>query len=88
MKLKTRFKVSNYFAILFFIFWQAETWFFIIRDGWHWRAVTTEEKICDNIAGWILAIAFMFIFSVLYDIARMFANANITSITINKEKEN
>ena len=85
MKLKTRFKLSNYFAILFFIFWQAETWFFIIRDGWHWHAVTAEEKICDNIAVWILTIAFMFIFSVLYDIARMFAN--MTSITISKEKE-
>ena len=87
MKNKTKFKLANYFAVLFIIFWQVETWFFIIRDGWHLHAVTEAEKICDNISGWLLTIAVFFIFSILYDVAKMFAYANITSITINKEKE-
>ena len=88
MKNKIKFKLSNYFAVLFLVFWQAETWFFIIKDGWHWHAITEAEKICDNVSLWLLTISGMFIFSILYDVAKMFAYANITSITINKEKEN
>ena len=82
MKLKRKFKISQIFAISFFIFWQSETWYFIICDGWHWKAITEAENTCDGIASMLLTISFIFFFSILYDIVKLFAYANISSISI------
>lgn len=82
MTKKTNFRISQIFGIAFLIFWQVETWYFIIRDGWHWKAITEAEKTCDGIASMLLTISFIFFFSILYDIVKMFAHANITSVSI------
>ena len=54
MKAKTRLILSKITFVLFIIFWQVETWFFIIRDGWHWKAISESEKTCDGIASFLL----------------------------------
>jgi hypothetical protein len=76
MRIKTKFRISRIFGIAFFIFWQVETWYFIICDGWHWKAITEAEKTCDNIASILLIVSFIFFFSILYDIVKLFINAN------------
>ena len=82
MKRITKFKISKFFAILFLVSWQLETWFFIFRDGWHWKAISEAEKTCDGIVSVFLIISFGFFFSILFDLVKFFAYANITSITI------
>ncbi|MCK9281346.1 MAG: hypothetical protein M0P71_12045 [Melioribacteraceae bacterium] len=82
MTKKTKFKISKIFGIIFLIFWQVETWYFIIRDGWHLKAITEAEKTCDGIASMFLIISCIFFFSILYDIVKLFARCNITSINV------
>ena len=82
MTKKTKFIISQIFGIAFLVFWQVETWYFIIRDGWHWEAVTEAEKTCDGIASMLLTVSFVFFFSILYDIVKLFAYANISSVSI------
>ena len=82
MTKKTKFRISQIFGISFLIFWQIETWYFIIRDGWHWKAITEAEKTCDSIASILLTVSFIFFFSILYDIVKLFVYANINSISI------
>lgn len=40
------------------VFWFSYTTFFIIRDGWHWRAVDPVEKVLDQITYWGWSIGF------------------------------
>ena len=82
MTKKTKFRISQIFGISFLLFWQFTTWYFIIRDGWHLKAITEAEKTCDNIAFMLLAISVIFFFSILYDIVKLFVYANIISISI------
>ena len=84
MKLKTKLKISQIFAVIFFVFWQIETWYFIGKDGWHWKAVSEAEKTCDGIVSLLITVSFVFFFSILYDIVKMFADANISSVSITK----
>lgn len=72
MTSKTKLKISQYSAIIFIIFWQCESWFFIIKNGWHLRAITQAEKICDNIASGILTISFIFFISLIYEIVEIY----------------
>lgn len=78
MKIKTRFRISQIFGIAFIVFWQAETYYFIIRDGWHWKAITEAEKICDGIVSNLFTISFVFFFSILYDIVKLFSTEDDT----------
>ena len=41
-----------------FLFWLAETAFFIISYGWHLRAANQIEHLCDQVAWWAIAIGF------------------------------
>ena len=34
--------------------WAAETAYFLIKYGWHLRAINEAEKICDNIASMMM----------------------------------
>jgi hypothetical protein len=79
MKTKTKLQISNIFIVLFFVFWQAESWYFIIRDGWHWEAETQLEKNCDYIALALFWIAFAFYISCLNDVIK--AHIYLTDLT-------
>lgn len=46
------------------IFWILETLFFIIKDGFHLRAETKAEMICDNIVTlgfWLYGILYVLV---------------------------
>ncbi len=49
--LRTRkvWKDSKIILNLTLLFWLLETLFFIIKDGFHWKAETKAEMICDSI---------------------------------------
>lgn len=83
---KTRFAISRFLGILAVIFCVAETSFFLIKDGYHVAANSKAEHICDTITNWLITISFIFFISVLYDIAKLFSNADITEINIQEKK--
>lgn len=47
---KKLWKYSKVYFNLGFLFWIAETIYFLIKHGWHWKAINEQEQICDNIA--------------------------------------
>lgn len=49
-------------------FWALETIFFLFKYGWHWKAFTEDEKICDKIVGGGWSIALIIFGLVLIDI--------------------
>lgn len=83
---KKKFKISNSFAAASISFWMLETIFFIIRDGWHLKTETIEEKICDNICGYLIIISIIFFLSILYDMVKIFSGLNIENTSLIEEK--
>jgi hypothetical protein len=77
MKTKTKFKLSKVFFWSFLLFWQIETWFFIVRDGWHTESIINAEKTCDKIAGFLFGLSVYFFFSIVYDIVYALVNAPV-----------
>lgn len=55
---KKYFDIANVINFLAVNFWILETIFFLIRDGWHWKAISPEEKLVDKIVGFFFVIAF------------------------------
>ena len=74
MKAKTRLILSKITFVLFIIFWQVETWFFIIRDGWHWKAISESEKTCDGIASFLLTVSITLLFSIVYEVVDLYVH--------------
>lgn len=79
MKSKTKFKISKIFGMSFLVFWQLETWFFIIRDGWHLKAMSREEIACDAISTILLQLSVIFFVWLLFDLIQ---------VHLNEEKKN
>lgn len=48
------------------VIWIAETAYFLIRDGWHWKAACAEEKALDNLVSTLLAVAVFLYLRALY----------------------
>jgi hypothetical protein len=44
-------KLKNRLAFLgyAFLYQVVQTVFFLVRDGWHWKAASTEEAVCDGL---------------------------------------
>ena len=74
MKAKTRLILSKITFVLFILFWQVETWFFIIRDGWHWKAISESEKTCDGIASFLLTVSIALLFSIVYEVVDLYVH--------------
>ena len=74
MKANTRLILSKITFVLFIIFWQVETWFFIIRDGWHWKAISESEKTCDGIASFLLTVSITLLFSIVYEVVDLYVH--------------
>lgn len=62
-------------------FWFIETLFFLIRDGWHWKAITRDEQACDDLVGLGLSVTLWLFFWITFDIIQMFSTANVTNVT-------
>jgi hypothetical protein len=86
-KNKTRFKLFQVLSLVGLLLWISESLYFCIRYGWHLHAANSTEKLCDNIVGCIFLAAFFFFTGILYDVAKIFANANITEVNIINDKE-
>lgn len=56
MKIKHIWKVANYTLITGWMFWAAETIYFLITYGWHLRAINEAEKTCDGVASLMIII--------------------------------
>lgn len=48
------------------IFWLAETTFFLVKYGWHYKASMPNEILCDKIVGYILGVAYVIFFVVAF----------------------
>lgn len=61
----------NWCKISFFVglsFWLIETIIFLFIYGWHWKAVTEDEKICDTIASSFWSVTLVLFGLVLIEI--------------------
>ena len=59
--MKTTYKISLILAYLGMAFWLLETIFFLFVEGWHWKATSQAELICDKIVGYIMLLAYIFL---------------------------
>jgi len=84
---KTKFKAFTILSNVFLAFWLSETVFFLIRDGWHLKAASEEEAICDFISTGIAFSALGFLFSILIDVARSFSNARTYYVNVEGKVE-
>lgn len=72
---------------IFVIFWVSETIFFLLRDGSHYKAISYQEKICDNITMILMYIVIFYFVFILYKIIEIFAKADYW-IEIEKNNKN
>lgn len=61
-------KITKAIFLITTIFWALETIYFLIKYGWHFRAINESEKFCDSLCNIGFTIGFCFMLSVLYDI--------------------
>lgn len=87
MENQTKFKISQFFATAFFIFWILETLYFNIEYGFHMKAINENEKICDNIALNLLGISLFFLLYIFHDFIKLYAFLNLNSIVFNLDKK-
>lgn len=61
--MKKYFNLGNWILEVTFVFWILETIIFLILQGWHLKATTHAEKICDLVAnaGFIVSFALFFV---------------------------
>lgn len=55
LELKKYYYLCGLLFRLGWIFWLLETAFFLVEQGWHWKATTIGERVCDTIVAviWI-----------------------------------
>ena len=70
-ELKTIWKCAKFFGITAFVLWMLETLFFLIKDGWHLKAITTAEVYLDEI---VIVLFQLFIGVSTYVIVGLFYN--------------
>jgi hypothetical protein len=74
MKIKFRFRLFQLVAMFTVAFWILETVVFLIIYGWHWKAVSVEESICDKTVTIGSFICVFLFFWVVYDIVNIIVN--------------
>jgi hypothetical protein len=73
IKYKNIWRLSKTIALYTSIFWLIETIFFLIKDGWHLKAINEWEKTCDTIVKHSFNIVFvLFFISVINVIEHLF----------------
>ena len=61
-------RITKAIFLITTIFWALETIYFLIKYGWHFRAINEYEKFCDNLCSIGFAFCLGFMLSVSYDI--------------------
>lgn len=72
--MKALIKAKNIVLEITFNFWLGETLFFWARDGFHWKAATTEEYFCDNIVSMGFVIYWAIVLRILIISIRQASN--------------
>lgn len=80
--MKTIWYIFDRIAAGTFVFWILETLFFIIRDGFHLKAVTADEIACDKIVTIGINISISLLISIIVLFLRLWKDAD--SITWKK----
>lgn len=62
--IKTIGKAEKCFCFLVGLFWLSETFYFILKMGWHLKANTDAEKYCDGLVSRGVEVWFNFFISV------------------------
>ncbi len=47
--MKTAYRIGTNIILVVVVFWIVETCIFLYLYGWHWKATTDVEKLCDSI---------------------------------------
>ena len=79
--MKRRYKAMNIMLVIGVSLWIIETVFFLIRDGWHMKAISSEEQMLDYISATFINIGIILFASMLLSIVKMFVNAKVTEVT-------
>ena len=87
MTLKTKYDLCALIGRIAVLFWITETVFFLIRDGWHWKAVSEMEELADLVVNILFAIVLILFVSGLVDIFKLFAKAKINKVVVNENQE-
>jgi len=80
--MKRRYKAMNIMLVIGVSLWIIETVFFLIRDGWHMKAISSEEQMLDYISETFINIGIILFASMLLSIVKMFVNAKTTEISV------
>ena len=80
--MKRRYKAMNIMLVIGVSLWVMETVFFLIRDGWHMKAISSEEQMLDYISATFINIGIILFASMLLSIVKMFVNAKTTEISV------
>lgn len=80
--MKRRYKAMNIMLVIGVSLWIIETVFFLIRDGWHMKAISSEEQMLDYISATFINIGIILFASMLLSIVKMFVNAKTTEISV------
>ena len=80
--MKKRYKAMNIMLAIGVSLWIIETVFFLIRDGWHMKAISSEEQMLDYISATFINIGIILFASMLLSIVKMFVNAKTTEISV------
>lgn len=71
MKINTTVKIWKLFkksTLAIVTFWLIETFYFLIRDGWHLKATDNIEIFCDKIVGIVININSILFFVVVISV--------------------
>jgi hypothetical protein len=80
MNIKTKFNLLKKLSIVYVAFWASETTFFLIRDGWHLKAVCKEEIFCDGICTFISTVLILLFVWCIVEVLNLFANCEKITI--------
>jgi len=71
-KIRSSYLKSSIIGFITIAFWLIETTFFLIRDGWHFKAITKEEILMDDIVSLLFAVTIYFFVSAVVGLLDMF----------------
>jgi preprotein translocase subunit SecG len=79
---KTKYRIMSVLGSLAAIWWLGTTSFFLIRDGWHIKAETMEEALCDRVTGILVILWLGFIISLVLDLIKHQINTRVFQVDI------
>jgi hypothetical protein len=72
---KKMWKWMQKISFITFCFWIFETVFFLIVEGWHIKANSQAEKVCDSIVSFTFNIMLIFFMVILVNVVESFLSS-------------